>query len=164
MRSLPLLAAATLLAASTVLICACASPPVYVRPDLTPHDASAQVQSSKANILGAAVVALAADGYPIAGVDNDKGVVTTAPRPIGVTALQADCGREQKSHSRSTDPLSVSDPDTYVAFTVLAGDDYLVVRALVEDRRNPIDEKTPLICTSRGVLEQAMLNDIRARL
>ena len=154
----------SMLAASTALISACAAPPVYVRPDLTPHDASAQVQSSKANILGAAVVALAADGYPIAGVDNDKGVVTTAPRPIAVTSVQADCGKEQKSHSRSTDPLSVNDPDTYVAFTVLAGDDYVVVRALVEYRRNPIDEKTPLICTSRGVLEQIMLNDIKARL
>jgi hypothetical protein len=164
MRSVPLLAVSSLVAMSTALLSACSPPPVYLRPDLAPHDASAEVQSSKANILGAAVVALAADGYPIAAVDNDKGIVTTAPRPIVVTSAQADCGKEQKSHSRSTDPLNVNDPDTYVAFTVLAGDDYVVVRALVEDRRNPIDEKTPLVCTSRGVLEQTMVNDIKARL
>ena len=80
-----------------------------------------------------------------------------------VTPAQADCGKE-KSRSRTTDPLNVNDPDTYVSFTVLAGADYIVVRATVEDRRNPVDLKTPLICTSRGVLEQAMLSDIRGRL
>jgi ABC-type amino acid transport substrate-binding protein len=163
MRSVPLLAVSTLAALSTALLSACAPPPIYLRPDLTPHDASAEVQSSQANILGAAVVALAADGYPIAAVDNAAGMVSTTPRPVVVTAVQADCGRE-KSRSRSADPLNVSDPDTYVAFTVLARDNYLEVRATVEDHRNPIDEKTPLICSSRGVLEQAMLNDIRARL
>lgn len=152
-----------LLAASTVLLTACAKPPVYLRPDLTPHDARAEVQSSKANILGAAVVALAADGYPIAAVDNDKGILTTAPRPVVVTAAEADCGKE-KSRARTSDPLNVDDPDTYVAFTVLAGEDYIVVRATVEDRRNTFDEKTPLICTSRGLLERAMLTDIKARL
>lgn len=163
MRSLPLLAVSILLAVSTALLSACASPPVYLRPDLTPHDARAEVESTQANILGAAVVALAADGYPIASVDNATGMVSTTPRPVIVTAAQADCGKE-KSRSRSADPLEVTDPDTYVAFTVLARDGYLEVRALIEDRRNPIDVKTPLVCTSRGVLEQAMLNDIRARL
>jgi ABC-type amino acid transport substrate-binding protein len=163
MRSLPLLAMSTLLAASTALLSACASAPTYLRPDLTPHDASAEVQSSQANILGAAVVALAADGYPIASADNATGIVSTAPRPVVVTSVQADCGKE-KSRSRTADPLNVNDPDTYVAFTVLARQDYVEVRATVEDRRNPIDEKTPLICASRGVLERAMLNEIRARL
>jgi hypothetical protein len=162
MRS-PLLAVPAVLTASTVLVCACAPAPIYLRPDLTPHNASAEVQSSQANILGAAVVALAADGYPIASVDNAAGVVSTTPRPVGVTAAQADCGKE-KSRSRTSDPLNVNDPDTYVAFTVLAREDYIEVRATVEDRRNSIDVKTPLICTSRGLLEQAMLNDIRARL
>jgi ABC-type amino acid transport substrate-binding protein len=163
MRSLPLLAVSTVLTASTALLSACAAPPTYLRPDLTPHDATAEVQSTQANILGAAVVALAADGYPIASVDNATGVVSTAPRPVVVTSVQADCGKE-RFRSRSADPLEVNDPDTYVAFTVLARQDYVEVRATVEDRRNPIDVKTPLICTSRGVLEQAMLNDIRARL
>jgi hypothetical protein len=163
MRSLPPLAMPALLAAAALFLPACHSPPVYERPDLTPHDASAEVVSTKANILGAAVVALAADGYPIASVDNVAGVVSTTPRPIGVTAAQADCGKE-KSRSRTSDPLEVNDPDTYVAFTVRAREDYLEVRASVEDRRNPIDAKTPLTCTSRGLLEQAMLNDIRARL
>jgi hypothetical protein len=164
MRSLPLPAVSTLLTAATALLCACASPPIYVRPaDLSPHDARADVQSTQANILGAAVVALAADGYPIASVDNAAGLVSTTPRPVIVTAAQADCGREKK-RSRTTDPLDVTDPDTYVAFTVLARDGYLEVRATVEDRRNPIDVKTPLVCNSRGVLEEVMLNDIRARL
>jgi ABC-type amino acid transport substrate-binding protein len=163
MRSLPLLTVATLLAAAAVLLPACKSPPVYQRPDLTPHDASAEVQSSKANILGAAVVALSADGYPIASVDNATGIVSTTPRPVGVTGAQADCGKE-KSRSRTSDPLDVSDPDTYVTFTVLAREDYIEVRATVEDRHNPIDVKTQLVCTSLGPLEQAMLNDIRARL
>jgi ABC-type amino acid transport substrate-binding protein len=163
MRSLPLLAVPALLAVCALPLSACRAPPVYERPDLTPHDASAEVVSSKANILGAAVVALSADGYPIESVDNAAGVVSTTPKPIGVTAAQADCGRE-KSGARTSDPLNVSDPDTYVAFTVLAREDYLEVRAAIEDRRNPIDVKTPLICTSRGLLEQAMLNDIRARL
>jgi hypothetical protein len=163
MRSLPLFAVSTVLAASTALLCACASPPTYLRPDLTPHDARAEVQSGQANILGAAVVALAADGYPIAGVDNDKGVLTTAPRPVVVTEAEADCGKE-KVRARTKDPLNVSDPDTYVAFTVLAGQGYIVVRATIEDRRNPFDEKTPLVCTSRGTLEKVMLNEIKARL
>lgn len=163
MGSSPLLVAPAALAASIVLLSGCAAPPIYQRPDLTPHDARAEVQSSRSNILGAAVVALAADGYPIAAVDNDKGIVSTTPRPVVVTPAQADCGKE-KSRSRTADPLNVNDPDTYVSFTVLAGADYIVVRATVEDRRNPVDLKTPLICTSRGVLEQAMLSDIRGRL
>jgi hypothetical protein len=162
MRS-PLVVVPAALAAATILSSACAPPPSYVRPDLTPHDARADVQSSQANILGAAVVALAADGYPIAAVDNDKGVVSTAPRPVVVTGVEADCGKE-KVRARTKDPLNVSDPDTYVAFTVLAGDNYIVVRATIEDRRNPIDEKTPLVCTSLGVLEKVMLGEIKARL
>jgi hypothetical protein len=162
MRS-PLVVVPAALAAATVLSSACAPPPTYLRPDLAPHDARAEVQSSQENILGATVVALAADGYPIASVDNDKGVVSTAPRPVAVTGVEADCGKE-KVHARTKDPLNVNDPDTYVAFTVLAGDDYIVVRATIEDRRNPFDEKTPLICTSRGALEKVMLNDIKARL
>ncbi len=157
MRSLlPAVAACSLLAA-------CA-PPTYLRPDTANQTVAASVQGTKANILGAAVGALSADGYLISAVDHDTSLVATAPRPMVVTAAQADCGRE-KAALRTADVLTaVRDPDTFVAFNVFAQDNHIELRATIEDRRNPIDPRTPVTCVSRGVLEQAMLLDIKARL
>lgn len=148
--------------ASLPLLCACA-PPTYVRPTIPDQSAAASVQASKAQILDAAVKTLVAHGYQVTAVDNASGLVSTAPQSMPVTPAQADCGRV-KGLLASADPLGYPQPNTAVAFNVLAADNHLEVRSRITDRLADGSVQTHLTCASRGLLDQQMLDEIRAAL
>jgi hypothetical protein len=146
-----------------LLVSACAAP-TYLRPDVPNQSASASVQGSKAQILDAAVKTLVQDGYQITAVDNASGLVSTASQAMHVTPDQADCGKV-KGLLASGDPLTYPQPKTRVAFNILAEDNHIEVRSKIDDR---IDGEggvpNDLTCISRGVLDQEMLNEIKAKL
>jgi hypothetical protein len=150
------------LIASFLLLSACAAP-TYLRPDTPNQIASASVRGSKAQILDAAVKALVQNGYQITTVDNASGLVSTAPLSIHVTPEQADCGRV-KGMLASADPLTYPQPRTRVSFNILVEDNHIEVRSRIDDRLDPGSARRNLTCVSRGVLEQEMLNEIKARL
>lgn len=145
-----------------LLLSACAVP-TYVPPDSQNQSASASVQGSKAQILDAAVKALIHNGYQITTVDNASGLISTAPQSMHVTPEQADCGRV-KGVLASADPLTYPQPRTRVSFNILVANNHIEVRSRIDDRLEPGSVQRTLACISRGVLEQEMLNEIKARL
>jgi hypothetical protein len=147
---------------SLFLLSACAEA-TFLRPDTPNQSASGSVQSSKAQILGAAVKTLVEEGYQVTVVDNASGLISTAPRAMPVTPAQADCGRF-KGPLGSGDPLTFADSRTRVAFNILAGDNHIEVRATIDDRVDTVGVQNNLTCVSRGVLDQALLNGIKAKL
>lgn len=80
-----------------------------------------------------------------------------------VTPEQADCGRV-KGVLASADPLTYPQPRTRVSFNILVADNHIEVRSRIDDRLEPGSVQRTLACISRGVLEQEMLNEIKARL
>lgn len=147
---------------SLLLLSACAVP-TYLRPDTPNQIASESVQGSKAQILDAAVKVLIQNGYQITTVDNASGLISTAPQAMRVTPAQADCGRV-KGMLASADPLTYPQPRTRVSLNVLAADNHIEVRSRIDDRLDPGSVQRNLTCVSRGVLEQEMLEEIKARL
>jgi hypothetical protein len=145
-----------------LLLSACA-PPKYLRPEAPGHGASASVHGSKSRLLDATVKTLVADGYQITAVDNAAGLVSTAARATPVTPAQADCGRV-RGLLASADPLTYPHPNTRVAFNILAEDHHIEVRSMIEDHIDSATMPDDLVCTSRGLLEQALLEEIKARL
>ncbi|HUN72849.1 MAG TPA: hypothetical protein VMU52_11085 [Steroidobacteraceae bacterium] len=144
------------------LVAGCA-PPAYLHPDTPNQSAAASVQASKAQILDAAVKTLVQDGYQISAVDNATGLVSTAPRAALVTSAQADCGKV-KGLLASADPLTYPQPRTRVAFNILAEDNHIEVRSRIDDLLDSEGTQTDLTCASRGLLDQEMLDEIKARL
>jgi hypothetical protein len=147
---------------SLLLLSACAEAS-FVRPDIPNQSASASVQSSKAQILSAAVKTLVEDGYQVTVVDNASGLISTAPRAVTVTPAQVDCGRF-KGPLGSSDPLTFAQSETDVAFNILAGDNRIEVRATIDYHVKIMDAQNNVTCVSRGILDQTVLNEIKARL
>jgi len=152
----------TLPIGALLLVSACA-PPAYLHPDTPNQSASASVQASKAQILDAAVKTLVQDGYQISAVDNASGLVSTAPHAAPVTSAQADCGKV-KGLLASADPLTYPQPRTTVAFDILAEDNHIEVRSRIDDLLDFEGRQTDLACASRGLLDQEMLDEIKAKL
>lgn len=148
--------------ASLLLLSGCAVPK-YLPPDTPNQSASASVQGSKAQILDAAVKALVQNGYQITTVDNASGLISTAPQTMHVTREQADCGTV-KGMLASGDPLTYPQPRTRVSFNMLIADNHIEVRSRIDDRLDTPSGERNLTCVSRGVLEQEMLKEIKARL
>lgn len=147
---------------SFLLMSACAGA-TYLRPDTPNQSASAFLQGSKMQILDAAVKTFVQHGYQITAVDNASGLISTAPQAMHVTPEQADCGKV-KGLLASGDPLTYPQPKTRVAFNILAEDNHIEVRSKIDDRLDPGSAQTNLTCVSRGVLDQEMLNEIKAKL
>lgn len=121
------------------------------------------MQGSKAQILDAAVKTLVQNGYQITAVDNASGLISTAPQAMPVTPTQADCGRV-KGLLASGNPLTYPHPKTRVAFNILAQDNHIEVRSMIDDRLDPGSVQTNLTCVSLGVLDREMLDEIKAKL
>jgi hypothetical protein len=134
-----------------------------LRPNTPNQSASAFVQGSKTQILGAAVKTLVQNGFQITAVDNASGLISTAPQAMHVTPEQADCGTV-KGLLASGNPLTYPYPKTRVAFDILAEDNHIEVRSKIDDRLDPGSVQTNLTCVSRGVLDREMLNKIKTEL
>lgn len=151
-----------ILIVSLLLLSACVGAR-YLPPDTLNQSASAAVQGSKAQIMDAAVKILVQNGYQVTAVDNASGLISTAPQPMQVTPGQADCGKV-KGLLASGDPLTYPQPETRVSFNILAADHHIEVRSRIEDRLAPGSVQINLTCVSRGVLDQEMLDEIKAKL
>ena len=153
---------AAIFVGSLFLLSACAEAS-FVRPDTPNQSASASVQSPKAQILSAAVKTLVEDGYQVTVVDNASGLISTAPRVTTVTPAQADCGRF-KGPLGSSEPLAIPQSETHVAFNILAGDNRIEVRSTINYRVDIMGAPNNVTCVSRGILDQTVLNEIKAKL
>ncbi len=141
------------------VLAACAA--TYSAPSEPAQNASADVTSTRAQILIAARRSLVDAGYQITSSDDASGVISTAPRDLRITPAQADCGT-----TMGLDYLLDNRTDTQVSFGIIADDNHIDVRANVRAAYKPgaVDQNITLTCVSRGSLESDMITKIKERL
>lgn len=110
-------------------------------------------------IMKASKSALISDGYQISSYDDKTGFVSTAPRDLRLSTLQADCGT-----TMGLDYLKDKRTTTRVSFGVIYANNRVTVKANVEGEYKPgdVSQNITLTCVSRGGLENEMLDKIIA--
>lgn len=141
--------------AIAILIVSCAA--TYKQPTLVAPQISASVSASKEKIMAAAKKVLVLEGFQITSIDDDAGIISTAPKNLHVTPAQADCGT-----TMGLDYLKDKRTTTRVAFGVIAEDGRVTVKASIEGEYKPgaVDQNITLTCISRGNIERDMLSKI----
>ena len=141
-----------------IILTGCAA--TYERPTTAYQPLTTSLTASKTEILTAAKLALASEGYQIATVDNEVGILTTSLRDMRLTPLQADCGK-----TMGIDYLMDNRTATRVGYGIVAGDGKLTIRAIIEGDYRPGgqhgDQNLMLTCISRGGLEKTLIDKIK---
>jgi hypothetical protein len=131
----------------------------YSPPELLPQSATKSFGHPKDEVFMAATRALVADGYKITRSDTVVGIISTAPRDLRLTPAQADCG------SLSGKMLLLDNKTaTKIAMNVMIGFHKLEVKSTIAGVYKPANEAVTLSCMSKGVLEQEMVQKIKAQI
>ena len=138
---------------------ACAS--TYKAPATLNQSATEQVSGTKDQIFKAAQRALAINGEQIMSANAEAGVISTAARDFRLTPLQADCGT-----TMGIDYLKDNRTSTKVAYNILIDNGSLDVRTTLQGdyKVGDVTQNITLTCVSRGVLEQQMIQKIKAEI
>ncbi|EZQ11636.1 MAG: hypothetical protein DI542_10270 [Acinetobacter johnsonii] len=133
----------------------------YKAPITLNQSASEQVQGTKEQIFKAAQRALAINGEQIMSANAEAGVISTAARDFRLTPLQADCGT-----TMGIDYLKDNRTSTKVAYNILIDNGSLDVRTTLQGdyKVGDVTQNITLTCVSRGVLEQQMIQKIKAEI
>jgi hypothetical protein len=115
----------------------------------------------KTEVFNAAKRALVANGYQITDADEPSGTISTAPRDLRLSPVNADCGT-----TLGLDYLLDNRTATRVAFGVIVGPGDIEVKATVQGDYRPGDpsQDITLTCVSKGLLENDMLNKIKSEI
>ena len=129
----------------------------YKGPTIVAQQISSPTTASKIVILSSAKRILVAQGFQITHSDDTVGTVSTAPRNYRVTPDIADCGT-----TMGIDYLKDKRTTTRVAYGIIADDNKIIVKTLIEGEYKPgaVDQNITLTCVSRGQLEQEMISKI----
>ncbi|ANC36147.1 Uncharacterised protein [Acinetobacter baumannii] len=133
----------------------------YKAPVTLNQSASEQVSATKDQIFKAAQRALAINGEQIMSANADAGVISTAARDYRLTPDLADCGT-----TMGIDYLKDNRTSTKVAYNILIADNSLDVRTTLQGdyKVGDVTQNITLTCVSRGVLEQKMIQKIKAEI
>lgn len=133
----------------------------YKAPVTLNQSASEQVGATKDQIFKAAQRALAINGEQIMSANADAGVISTAARDYRLTPDLADCGT-----TMGIDYLKDNRTSTKVAYNILIADNSLDVRTTLQGdyKVGDVTQNITLTCVSRGVLEQKMIQKIKAEI
>ncbi|EMC1589319.1 MULTISPECIES: hypothetical protein [Gammaproteobacteria] len=133
----------------------------YKAPVTLNQSASEQVSATKDQIFKAAQRALAINGEQIMSANADAGVISTAARDYRLTPDLADCGT-----TLGIDYLKDNRTSTKVAYNILIADNSLDVRTTLQGdyKVGDVTQNITLTCVSRGVLEQKMIQKIKAEI
>ncbi|WP_457794961.1 hypothetical protein [Acinetobacter baumannii] len=133
----------------------------YKAPVTLNQSASEQVNATKDQIFKAAQRALAINGEQIMSANADAGVISTAARDYRLTPDLADCGT-----TMGIDYLKDNRTSTKVAYNILIADNSLDVRTTLQGdyKVGDVTQNITLTCVSRGVLEQKMIQKIKAEI
>ncbi|MGQ0788970.1 hypothetical protein ACT4WX_12100 [Acinetobacter baumannii] len=133
----------------------------YKSPVTLNQSASEQVNATKDQIFKAAQRALAINGEQIMSANADAGVISTAARDYRLTPDLADCGT-----TMGIDYLKDNRTSTKVAYNILIADNSLDVRTTLQGdyKVGDVTQNITLTCVSRGVLEQKMIQKIKAEI
>lgn len=143
--------------AMAALVAGCAA--TYAAPTVPNQSATVTVINPRSDVLAAARRALVSAGYQITAFDDASGIVSTAPRDSRLTPEDAACGT-----TMGIDYLKDNRTTTRVAYGVIVANGRMEVRANIEGEYKPgqVDQNITLACVSRGVLDQAMADKIKA--
>jgi len=131
----------------------------YSPPESLLQSATKSFGHPKDEVFMAATRALVADGYKITRSDAVIGIISTAPHDLHLTPDQADCG------SLSGKTLLLDNKTaTKLAMNVTIGFHKLEVKSTIEGVYKPANEAVTLSCMSKGVLEQEMVQKIKAQI
>ncbi len=133
----------------------------YKAPVTLNQSASEQVSATKDQIFKAAQRALAINGEQIMSANADAGVISTAARDYRLTPDLADCGT-----TMGIDYLKDNRTSTKVAYNILIADNSLDVHTTLQGdyKVGDVTQNITLTCVSRGVLEQKMIQKIKAEI
>ncbi|OTU62463.1 hypothetical protein [Acinetobacter baumannii] len=133
----------------------------YKAPVTLNQSASEQVSATKDQIFKAAQRALAINGEQIMSANADAGVISTAARDYRLTPDLADCGT-----TMGIDYLKDNRTSTKIAYNILIADNSLDVRTTLQGdyKVGDVTQNITLTCVSRGVLEQKMIQKIKAEI
>ena len=140
---------------TTSMLVACAT--TYEQPTTVVLKITSAVSASKSDILRTAKQILVSEGFQITNSDESAGVISSAPRNLRVSPVQANCGT-----TMGLDYLKDNRTSTRVAFGIIAEDGKVTVKANIEGEYKPgaVDQDITLTCVSRGVLERDLLTKI----
>ncbi len=133
----------------------------YKAPVTLNQSASEQVSATKDQIFKAAQRAVAINGEQIMSANADAGVISTAARDYRLTPDLADCGT-----TMGIDYLKDNRTSTKDAYNILIADNSLDVRTTLQGdyKVGDVTQNITLTCVSRGVLEQKMIQKIKAEI
>ncbi|YCO59226.1 hypothetical protein ACL9Z5_002507 [Acinetobacter calcoaceticus] len=133
----------------------------YKAPVTLNQSASEKVDASKDQIFKAAQRALAINGEQIMSANTDAGVISTASRDFRLTPELADCGT-----TMGIDYLKDNRTSTKIAYNILISDNSLDVRTTLQGdyKVGDVTQNITLTCVSRGILEQQMIQKIKAEI
>jgi hypothetical protein len=130
--------------------------PQYTFPTSASQSATTVFGHPKDDVFIAATTALLHNGYKITRSDPIAGIITTAQQDLPITYTQADCGLLKMN------PLPDNKTTTKTVMTVTIISHKLTVQAEIEAVYQPTN--ITLTCISRGVLEQDMVQKIKAEI
>ena len=139
----------------TAMLTGCAA--TYEKPNTPAPDTAFPTSASKSSLLTAIKQTLASEGYQITFVDENSGVISTAPRDMKLSPADADCGT-----TMGIDYLKDNRTHTTVAVNAIAKNGELRLKTTVQGDYRPgsVDQNLTLTCVSRGTIEAALANTI----
>lgn len=113
--------------------------------------------ASKEQVLLSAKRVLIADGYQITGMDDAAGIISTAPKSIKLSSLDADCGT-----TMGLDYLKDNRTSTKVSIGVIYSAGKIQVKATIAGDYRPgdVSQDMDLSCVSLGNIESRILDKI----
>lgn len=138
------------------LLAGCAA--TYEPPKTKAREYSAAVDADRSRIAEAARKVLVLDGYQVSGAD---GVLSTGPKLVALSALDADCGT-----TAGLPYIKDKRTITHVAYGVIAADKHVTIRTTIEGEylKTHIIAGVAMQCVSTGRLERALLESIKQQL
>ncbi len=140
-----------------MVLSSCAA--TYRPPETIAPVVETQTIGTRADLLKRAQKILIKEGFQILNVDEFAGIISTAPRTVRLTPIQADCGT-----TMGIDYLKDSRTSTRVSYGIIVDGQRLTVKANIEGEyeSGTSSQNITLICVSRGVLEKDLLSKIIA--
>lgn len=120
---------------------------------------SSQYTGSQQSLITASQRVLLMEGYQVTHVDQESGMIFTAPKNLRVTPEQANCGT-----TMGIDYLKDNRTSTKVSMNVLVGLKVITVKSNIQGEYKPggVTQDITLTCISTGVLERRILQNIKS--
>lgn len=133
----------------------------YKAPVSLNQNHSESIDKPKSVLFTAAQRALVVNGEQIMSSNQDAGVISTAARDYRLTPEEADCGT-----TMGLDYLKDNRTSTKIAYNVIVDENKVAIRTTLQGdyKVGGSVQDITLTCVSRGVLEQQMLQKIKAEI